>query len=151
MRILTSVALIASAPFIASCATSMQPEIAPSSTVLPASIPADQLVGGWGLAAYHQEGARARTEAAARRQCNNPYKITKGPAGGVMMYLADSKELSEVKLKGGPDGKNYIGPDGPIGETDREIISFNGKVMVMRWLDPEVAGRYGTMVYVRCS
>jgi len=68
-----------------------------------------------------------------------------------MMYLADSKQLSELKLKGGPDGKNYIGPDGPIGETDREIISFNGKVMAMRWLDPEVAGRYGTMVYVRCT
>src|SRR3974377_842801 len=151
MRILTSVALIESAPFIASCATSMQPEIAPSSTVLPASIPADQLVGGWGLAAYHQEGGGGRAEAGARRQCNNPYKITKGPSGGVMMYLADSKELSEVKLKGGPDGKNYIGPDGPIGETEREIIQFNSKLVVMSWLDPEVAGRYGTMVYVRCS
>ena len=34
---------------------------------------------------------------------------------------------------------------------DREIISFDGRTMVLRWMDPEVAGRYGTGVYVRCA
>jgi hypothetical protein len=24
-------------------------------------------------------------------------------------------------------------------------------VLILRWLDPEVQGRYGTMVYVRCG
>jgi hypothetical protein len=34
---------------------------------------------------------------------------------------------------------------------DREIISFDGRVMLTRWIDPEVQGRYGTSVYVRCG
>jgi len=34
---------------------------------------------------------------------------------------------------------------------DREFVSFDGKVMILRWIDPEVAGRYGTAVYVRCK
>ena len=29
-------------------------------------------------------------------------------------------------------------------------MSFDGRVLILRWLDPEVQGRYGTMVYVRC-
>jgi hypothetical protein len=119
--------------------------------MLPSNIAADQLVGNWGLASYHQESERARTEAAARKQCNQPYRITKGPTGGVMMYLADNSNLSELRLKGGPDGKNYVGPDGPISEDDREIVSLNGGVMVTRWLDEDKAGRYGTMIYVRCE
>jgi hypothetical protein len=31
------------------------------------------------------------------------------------------------------------------------VVSFNGRVLVLRWMDPEVQGRYGTMVYVRCG
>jgi hypothetical protein len=34
---------------------------------------------------------------------------------------------------------------------DREIVSFDGRTMVLKWMDPEVAGRYGTGVYVRCA
>jgi hypothetical protein len=34
---------------------------------------------------------------------------------------------------------------------DREILSFDGRVLVLKWVDPEVAGRYGTMVLVRCG
>jgi hypothetical protein len=151
MRSLLAIGLIAGLPLMASCTSSGQleqkPEAAPG--ILPSTIPPDKLVGSWGLGAYHQEGARARTETAARRGCNNPYKIAKGPNGGLMMYLADARQPSELVLKGGPDGKNYIGPEGPVGDADREL-TFDGNVMVMRWLDPEVASRYGTMVYVRC-
>ncbi len=43
---------------------------------LPASIPAQDLVGRWGLAAYHKDEDRARTEAAARGQCSQPYNIS---------------------------------------------------------------------------
>jgi hypothetical protein len=144
-------ALIVALPLLAGCASFNPPPPQPQTpAVLPASIPVDDLVGNWGLGAYHQEAARARTERAARSQCRNPYRIAKGPAGGLMMHLADDQELSELRLKGGPGGKNYIGPDGPVGEADREIVSFDGKVMILRWLDPETAGRYGTMVYVRC-
>ena len=34
---------------------------------------------------------------------------------------------------------------------DREITSFDGRTMTVRFLDPEVSGRYGTQVYVRCA
>ena len=58
---------------LAGCATQMSvgpaPETAaaPAGTPLPASIPAQDLVGRWGLAAFHNEADRARTEAAARQ------------------------------------------------------------------------------------
>jgi hypothetical protein len=78
--------------------------------------------------------------------------INRGPNGGVMMYLADSAQLQELRLKGSPSGKNYIGPPGPAGgPPDREIVSFDGRSMVMRWMNPEVANRYGMGVYVRCG
>ena len=56
-------------------------------------------------------------------------------------------------LKGGPDGKNYIGlAEEPVpGQRDREIVSFDGRVLVTRFVDPEISGRYGTSVYVRCG
>jgi hypothetical protein len=31
------------------------------------------------------------------------------------------------------------------------VVSFDGRVLILRWMDPEVQGRYGTMVYVRCG
>ena len=37
------------------------------------------------------------------------------------------------------------------GMQDREITSFDGRTMTVRFLDPEVSGRYGTQVYVRCA
>ncbi|HVE21077.1 MAG TPA: hypothetical protein VNC39_03810 [Acidocella sp.] len=129
------------------------PPAQPAATLLPASIPAADLVGRWGLAAYHNEADRGRTEAAARGQCRNPYTIGRGGSGGVIMHLADQAQPTELSLKGGADGKNYIGPpDEPApGQRDREIVSFDGRVLITRFVDPEVAGRYGTSVYVRCS
>jgi hypothetical protein len=78
--------------------------------------------------------------------------INRGPNGGVMMYLADSAQLQELRLKGSQSGKNYVGPPGPAGgPQDREVVAFNGRSMVMRWIDSEISGRYGTGVYVRCG
>ena len=31
------------------------------------------------------------------------------------------------------------------------MVHFDGRVLILRWMDPEVQGRYGTMVYVRCA
>jgi hypothetical protein len=78
--------------------------------------------------------------------------IGRGSTGGVIMHLADSAQPTELMLKGG-GGKNYVGPkDEPAGGThDREIVSFDGRVMILRFIDPEVAGRYGNGVYVRCG
>jgi hypothetical protein len=127
----------------------IQPAPAPD---MPATIRVTEVVGNWGYAAYHKADDRARTEVAARGQCSNPFVISQGPSGGVMMYLADQSELQELRLKGSPSGRNYIGPPGEAGgPQDREVVSFDGRVMVLRFTDPEVAGRYGTGVYVRCG
>src|SRR5262249_10570321 len=72
----------------------------PTGQLLPASIPAADLVGRWGLAAYHKDEDRGRTEAAARGQCRQPYNIGRGPSGGVIMHLADQAQPTELSLKG---------------------------------------------------
>ena len=127
-----------------------QPEAVPT---LPPAFPPQDIVGRWGLAAYHKEEDRARIEAAAAKQCKQPYVITLGPTGGVMMHLADQATPTELRLKGAPGGKTYIGPEGdpPGSAQDREVVTFDGRVLILRWMDPEVQGRYGTMVYVRCA
>jgi len=127
------------------------PVVAPAPEI-PASIRPEEVVGRWGYGAYHNETDRARTEVAARGQCGQPVVINRGPNGGVMMYLADSAQLQELNLKGSQSGKNYIGPGGPAGGVqDREIGSFDGRIMILRWMNPDVATRYGTGVYVRCA
>jgi hypothetical protein len=119
---------------------------------MPASIRSDELVGRWGLASYMNPNDRVRTENAARGQCKNPYIIGAGATGGVMMHLADEATPQELRLKGSPSGKNYIGPPGPAGgDRDREIVSFDGRILVTRFLDKDAATRYGNMVYVRCA
>jgi hypothetical protein len=126
-----------------------QPEVVP---LLPPAFPPQDIVGNWGLAAYHKEEDRERIEAAAANSCRQPYVITMGPTGGVMMHLADQAKPEELRLKGAPGGKTFIGPEGdpPGSAQDREVVSFNGRIMILRWMDPEVQGRYGTMVYSRC-
>ena len=119
---------------------------------IPPTIRPDELVGRWGLASYHTPDDRVRTENAARGQCRNPYVIGKGSTGGVIMHLADEATPQELRVKGSRSGKNYIGPAGPAGgEKDREIVSFDGRVLTTRFLDPDANSRYGTMVYVRCA
>jgi len=118
---------------------------------IPATIRADELVGHWGLASFTNPADRARTEAAAKVQCKNPYVIGPGATGGVIMHLADQATPQELRLKGSPSGKNYIGPPGPTpGEQDREIVSFDGRVLITQFVDKDAATRYGTMIYVRC-
>lgn len=118
----------------------------------PASIAPDALVGRWGLAAYHRESDRPRTEAEAKRQCNNPYNITRGPNGGVIMHLADVAEPQELVLKGGPGGANFLGLSGAAGAPeDREVFAVSEKSFSVKWVNPDNANRYGMMIYVRCA
>lgn len=126
-----------------------EPGVAPD---MPATIRSDEIVGRWGLASFQNPNDRARTEAAARGQCKQPYVISAGTSGGVVMHLADQATPQELRLKGSPSGKNYIGPPGPTpGEQDREIVSFDGRVLITRFIDKDAAVRYGNMVYVRCA
>ena len=141
---------------LAGCATGgpLQPAAPEHMAVplMPPAFPPQDIVGRWGLAAYHKDEDRPRIEVAAAGQCKQPYVITLGPTGGVMMHLADQAKAEELRLKGAPGNKTYIGPEGePAGAQDREVIAFDGRVLILRWMDSEVQGRYGTMVYVRCG
>lgn len=121
--------------------------------LVPSRYNSEEFVGRWGFTSYQKDTDRARTITAAGRLCRTPYVIAKGPTGGVMMHLADQRQPTELRLKGSAEGRNYIGPDGePSGSAqDREILSFDGRVLVTRYVDPDAANRYGNMVYVRCG
>jgi hypothetical protein len=148
-----SVALSALA--LAACSTTNSPQVeaaAPPQPEIPARVRPSEIVGRWGYAAYHKPEDRARTEANARGQCKQPFVIGQGSNGGVMMYLADSNQLQELRLKGSTNGHDYIGPAGQTpGPQDREIVSFDGRVMVLKFVDQETDGRYGTGIFVRCA
>jgi hypothetical protein len=148
------------AVFLGACSSMSLPSFSSSSPApeaaplpeMPATIRADEIVGKWGLASFQNPNDRARTEAAAKAQCKQPYVIGAGTSGGVIMHLADQATPQELRLKGSPGGKNYIGPPGPAGgEQDREIVSFDGRVLITRFIDKDAATRYGNMVYVRCA
>jgi hypothetical protein len=132
---------------------SSSPSVAPEPVPeVPATIRPDEIVGRWGLASFQNPSDRPRTEAAARAQCKQPYVIGSGSSGGVIMHLADQATPQELRLKGSPSGKNYIGPPGPAGgEQDREIVSFDGRVLITRFIEKDAGTRYGNMVYVRCA
>ncbi|GAB4069423.1 hypothetical protein KHC28_14795 [Ancylobacter sonchi] len=146
--------IAAVAALVAACASSPQAPspIEPAMPRYTSPITAQQLVGKWGLAAFHRPEDAARTEAQARQGCRQPYVISAGSNGGFMMYLADQSTPSELVSKQVAPGPIYIGlPDEPPGsQADREVVRFDGQMLVLKWLDPEVQGRYGTMVYVRC-
>jgi hypothetical protein len=125
---------------------------APTTPLPPPSLRADEITGRWGLASYHRDQDRARTEAAARGQCNQPYVIERSASGGVLMLGHDKPARVDMNIKGSYDNKTYIGPGPtPAGMDDREVASFDSKVLLLKWVDPEVAGRYGIMVLVRCG
>jgi hypothetical protein len=127
------------------------PAPAPTGPLPPASISPDEIVGRWGLGAYHRPEDRARTIAAARGQCKQAYVINRSSTG-VAMLGYDNPQVQDMQIKGSFEGKTYIGPGPePHGQADREVESFDGRVLVLKWVDPEVAGRYGTMVLVRCG
>ena len=142
-----------SLPSFSSSSSSPPPSAEPGyGPEVPATIRADEIVGRWGLASYQNPNDRVRTEKMAKDQCKQPYVIGAGQSGGVIMHLADQATPQELRLKGSQGGKNYIGPAGPTpGEQDREIVSFDGRVLITRFIDKDAATRYGNMVYVRCA
>ena len=152
-RLLVAAGLAAA---LAACATGPEPAPLPAEPQRPAALPPpfapEELVGRWGFASYHKEDDRGRTERAAQGQCRNPYNIGRAPGGGIMMHPADQPQQVEMRVKGSQGGKTYIGPEPwPGAPTDREVVSFDGRVLVLKWLESEVQGRYGNGVYVRCA
>lgn len=123
-----------------------------ASAPAPAGITRDALVGRWGIASFHTEKDRKRTEAEARGQCKQPYTITKGPNDGVMMHVADDPKPYELRLKAGAGGKTYVGFEAPAGDPqDRELLTVTPKELVMRFVDADANRRYGTFIYYRCA
>ena len=145
--------IIGAASTLAGCAGSQNPPALALSGPPPRpSISAPDVIGRWGLGAYHRDEDRARTEAITRGQCKLPYVISAGNTGSVMMLTHDSPNIVEAQIKADQDGKTFIGPGpNPGGPDDREVVSFDGRVLILRWIDPEVAGRYGTQILVRCA
>jgi hypothetical protein len=142
------------AALLASCNSSPPPDTVVQSGVpsIPSTISPDALVGRWGVAAYHRDSDRPRTESEARRQCNNAYVIKRGSNGGVIMHLADEAEPQELVLKGSASGVTYLGVPGPAAiASDREVVTVNDNSFTVKWVSPDNSSRYGTMVYIRCS
>jgi hypothetical protein len=149
-RLSTALILALLAPALGGCATGGGSEPAPGSS-LPTAFQPQDIVGRWGIGVYLKDEDRARTELAAANQCNQPYVIALGPTGGVMMHLGAQDKPEELRVKGGPGGKTYIGPAGESSSwLDREVISYDGRTMLLRWADPKVRDTYGTTIYVRC-
>jgi hypothetical protein len=123
-----------------------------ASAPAPSNVSRDALVGRWGIASYHTEKDRKRTEAEARAQCKQPYTIAKGANDGVMMHVADDPKPYELRLKAGAGGKTYLGFEAPAGDPqDRELLAVSQKELVMRFVDADANRRYGTFIYARCG
>jgi len=144
--------LAACAALVAACVSRPVQDVAVTiNPSPPASLPRERLIGNWGVASFHSEKDRKRTEAQARAQCSSPYAITKGPTDGVMMHVADDPKLYELKVKGGPGGKTYVGFEAPAGHPqDREILAATDAVITLRFVDDEAHRRYGTFIFVCC-
>ena len=139
---------------LAGCAGSSDGPLSssPGVAAAPANIPTERLIGRWGIASYHTDKDRKRTEAQAKAQCSQPYVIAKGASDGVMMHVADDPKLYELRLKAGPAGTTYLGFEAPAGDPqDREIVSVGKSELVMRFVDPDANRRYGTFIYARCG
>ncbi|UVF19602.1 hypothetical protein HPT29_000105 [Microvirga terrae] len=137
---------------VAGCTVATSEAPSPVAVETSASIPRERLIGRWGIASYHADKDRPRTEREARAQCGQPYTIAKGPTDGVMMHVADDPKPYELRLKGDAAGRTYLGFEAPPGHPqDREILSSTSSLMTMRFVDPDANRRYGTFVYVRCG
>ena len=65
---------------------------------------------------------------------------------------ADQSQPTELASRAGRRQELHRASRGAgAGQRDREIVSFDGRVLITRFVDPEVSGRYGTSVYVRCG
>jgi hypothetical protein len=115
-----------------------------------ASIRPDRRIGLWDNIASPEPTIKSISEGSVLGR-NSPV----GKAGNEYqamntMYPPDQSQMQGFWLKGCPGGKNFIGPLGEAGDTDdREITSFDGRVMVPRFVDADVAGCFGTGVHVR--
>ena len=72
----------------------------------PAAFGRERLIGRWGIASFHNDKDRKRTEGEARAQCSLPYTIAKGPTDGVMMHVADDPKALRTQVERQHCGKD---------------------------------------------
>jgi hypothetical protein len=111
----------------------------------------DDLAGKWGVASYWKPEEKAKAPGWAKQTCGSPYIIAKNGAGNLTMYVADG-QVREVKLKGKkltPVETSL--PEGPAKMHERTITAFAPGGFELTWTSPLFAGRYGTVVYVKCG
>ena len=124
--------------------------------VVPSLRPED-IVGQWGLVGYVGDEDRARAEDAARRQCiDDPYVIRAAGAGVMMGYPGHDRDVfapQEMTVKSNSEGKTFIVLDPePGGVHNFEVVSFDGRTMILKRPNPEYGGRYFIiMKFVRCG
>src|SRR5215831_13818457 len=120
--LLTAVAIV-----LAGCAGTQGPPSAALTGPPPKpSISASDVIGRWGLGAYHRDEDRARTEAITKGQCKIPYVISAGNGSSVMMLTHDSPNIVEVQIKANQEGKTFIGPCAEPGVADdRQVVSYD--------------------------
>ncbi|MEX0346706.1 MAG: hypothetical protein AB3N20_17410 [Rhizobiaceae bacterium] len=142
-------ALVAAVGVLSAC-TTLTPD--PEPEIQPIQIDMATLPGDYGLASYHQEEDQERTLEQAKIACSNPYTIGTGENGGVMMHAVGAKQPSEIFYKTDDKGRVFLGPRGAAGiEQDRYVVSYDERVLVMRWMEPRARTVYGTMIYVPCG
>src|SRR3954453_12761627 len=93
-------AAIISMAVLAASACALGPDATPGSaavTAAPAAFDRGRLVGRWGVASFHADKDRKRTEAEAKAQCSQPYTIKLGPTDGVLMHVADDPTVHELR------------------------------------------------------
>jgi hypothetical protein len=105
------------------------------------------LVGRWGVAAYWNDSDAQRIVQQARGFCGQPYTITAGRNGGAMMFEAFEGRQREFQIS----GRAIV----PVGDANprlvKDIVSWNGQVLVFRYRDEEAGRKYGNMVFSRCG
>jgi hypothetical protein len=106
----------------------------------------EDLVGRWGVAAYWKAEDAAKIQAAARSACSQPYNITRGPTGGVMMFESFEGRPREMMVR----GSQIVAASGESRQT-KDITSWNGSTMVFNYVDEEAKRKYGNVVFVRCG
>ena len=115
----------------------------PAPTVTPLPTPPVYQAAGIGrplglclLSAAEGPEAHRGGRAAAMPQA---LRHRRGPTGGIIMHSAGQTKPEELKSKADRSGKTYIGPGPqPGGSQDREVVSFDGRVLVLKWVNPEV-------------
>lgn len=132
----------------------MRPAVAAITIVIAAlALPAaaqaprpEELVGRWGVAAYWKAEDAAKVQAAARSACAQPYAITRGPGGGIMMFESFEGRPREMQVR----GNQIVAISGESRQT-KDITSWTGSVLVFNYADEEAKRKYGNMVFVRCG